>query len=79
MISDYVTVSFKSCPEVGDADYIILWKFSGRSVSCLEDIDSGFLESQPPPQSGKPKKKRYKNRPVGSGVRRVRYLPPKAP
>ena len=55
MISDYVTVSIKSCPEDGDANYIIVWKFSGRRVSCLEDIDSGFLE--PPPQSGKPKKK----------------------
>ena len=41
MTSDYVTVSIRSCPEFGDADYIIVWKFSGRSVSCFEDIDRG--------------------------------------
>ena len=58
MTSDYVTVSIRSCPEFGDADYIIVWKFSGRSVSCFKDMDRGFLESPTPYQSGKPKKKK---------------------
>ena len=60
MTSDYVTVSIRSCPEVGDADYIIVWKFSGRSVSCFKDMDRGFLESPTPYQSGKQKKKKKK-------------------
>ena len=62
MTSDYVTVSIRSCPEVGDADYIIVRKFSGRSVSCFKDMDRGFLESPTPSQSGKPKKKKKKKK-----------------
>jgi len=79
MTSDYVTVSIRSCPEVGDADYIIKWKFSGRSVSLFEYLDMGFVESPNPTQSGKQKKKKAEYRPVGRGVRRVRSLPSQAP
>ena len=38
----------------------LYYRISGRSVSCFEDIDRGLLESLPPPQSGKQKKKKRK-------------------
>ena len=38
MTSDYVIVSIKLCPEVGNDEYIIVCNFGGRRMSGFEVI-----------------------------------------
>ena len=46
MTSDYVTVSIKLRPKVGNDKYIFLSKFGDRSMSDLEVIE-GISEATP--------------------------------
>ena len=41
MTSDYVIVSIKLCPEVGNDEYIIVCNFGGRRMSGFEVIGGG--------------------------------------
>ena len=48
MTSDYVIMSIKSCPEVGNDEKIILCGFGGRSMSVFEVIEGGGGSQRPP-------------------------------
>ena len=41
MTSDYVIVSIKLCPEVGNDEYVIVCNFGGRRMSGFEVIGGG--------------------------------------
>ena len=41
MTSDYVIVSIKLCPEVGNDEHIIVCNFGGRRMSGFEVIGGG--------------------------------------
>ena len=38
-MSDYVIVSTKLCPAVGNDEYFILCSFDGRNMSCFKVIE----------------------------------------
>ena len=72
MTSDYVIVSIKFCPQVGNCKYIIVCNFGGRTISDLRvtergrgggGVGGGLEYSEPSPVA---KKKlglqRFKNR-----------------
>ena len=42
MTSDYVIVSIKLCPEVGNDEYIIVCNFGGRRMSGCKVIEGGL-------------------------------------
>ena len=52
MTSDYVIVSIKLPPKIGNDEYIFLSKFGDRSTSDLEVIEGG-LWSHPRSQEAK--------------------------
>ena len=42
MSSDYVIVLINLCPEVGNAEFIILCCFGGLSMSCFQFAEGGL-------------------------------------
>ena len=44
-MSDYVIVSIKLCPEVGNDEYIIVCNFGGRRISAFKVIEGGLRGS----------------------------------
>lgn len=49
MTSDYVTMSIKLCPVVGNNEYIIVCDFVGRRMGGFEVLESGLVETPIPP------------------------------
>jgi len=41
MTSSYAILSIKSCPEVGNDEYIIVCNFGGRRISDFQVIEGG--------------------------------------
>ena len=48
MTSDYVIMSIKLCPVVGNNEYIIVCDFVGRKMGGIEVLEGGFLDPPPP-------------------------------
>lgn len=49
MTSDFVIVSIKPCPVVGNDKHIKLCNFGGLSMICREVIEGSLLGPRPPP------------------------------
>ena len=49
MTSDYVIMSIKLCPVVGNNEYIIVCDFVGRKMGGIEVLEGGFLDPPPHP------------------------------
>ena len=57
MTSDYVIMSIKLCPVVGNNEYIIVCDFVGRKMGGIEVLEGGFLDPPPPTPLSKEAKK----------------------
>lgn len=49
MTSDYVTMSIKLCPVVGNNEYIIVCDFVGRRMGGFEVLEGGLVDPHPTP------------------------------
>ena len=65
MTSDYVIVSIKLCPEVGNDGYIIVCNFGGRRISGCDVIEGGLRGAR---RSQEAKKKPGLNRIIQASV-----------
>ena len=57
MTSDYVIMSIKLCPVVGNNEYIIVCDFVGRRMGGIEGLEGGLLDPPPPTPLSKEAKK----------------------